>query len=161
LTGRGPLWQELLEDYVPQRALIGYGYGSFWSAEHIAELSKSQSWAIQSTHSSYIDLLLNVGLVGAVLCISAMVLACVRAWRLEVRERGAGYGFIALVIAYGLADGLSETTIGINWHLSLFGICAICYLVFNSNRDSRQRSSNFESTSRNSKLLLHRGQAIA
>src|SRR5207237_462568 len=108
LTGRGPLWQELLEDYVPQRALAGFGYGAFWSADHIAELSKSQSWAIQSTHSSYIDLLLNVGIIGAVLCLSAMVWACVRALLLERRERRAGYGFIAMIVAYGLADGLGE-----------------------------------------------------
>jgi O-antigen ligase len=161
LTGRGPLWEDLFDNYVPQRALIGYGYGSFWSADHIAEVSKSQAWAVQSTHSSYLDLLLNVGLVGAVLCLSAMALACFKALKFELREPHAGYGFIAMVVIYGLIGGLGETTIGINWHLALFGICAVSYIVLGGAPKSQKVSADLLSPRPRSKPTINRGKAIA
>jgi exopolysaccharide production protein ExoQ len=129
LTGRLPLWQELIQHYVIERPLLGHGYGAFWTAEHIDEVSKSQFWSVQSTHSSYIDLLLNVGLVGAAFCLVAMLLAWLGATRLERQDARAGYGVMAIIVAYGLVDGLCETTIGITYPLSFFCIASVSILV--------------------------------
>ena len=74
LTGRVPLWEELLEVHAKQQPLFGYGFGAFWTPDRIFAVSDSQGWAISSTHSTYIDLLLTVGYVGLVLCISALFL---------------------------------------------------------------------------------------
>jgi exopolysaccharide production protein ExoQ len=130
LTGRIPVWQELLDGYVSKRPLLGYGYGAFWNDVHIAEISSSQQWTVAFAHSAYIDLLLNVGYVGAILCVSTVLLALVQASLREIGQPRAGYAFIAMVIAFGLIDGICETTIGTTWFFSFFGICAICYLVF-------------------------------
>ncbi len=80
-------------------------------------------------HNTYIDLLLNIGLIGTVLCLSAMVLVCFRATRLEQRLPNAGYGFIAMLVICGLAAGLLETTIGYTWYMSFFGICGVAFLA--------------------------------
>ncbi len=47
LTGRVPLWEELL-GYVQYRPLVGYGFNSFWTSERIAEISHSQEWLLSS-----------------------------------------------------------------------------------------------------------------
>jgi len=129
-TGRVPLWQELLHDYVPDMAMLGYGYGAFWSADRIAEISKSQNWVTTHAHSTYLDLVLNVGYVGVALCLAVMVSALAASLRREVSRPGAGFGFVATLIVFGLASGALETYIGHTWFLTFFGICGVCYLLF-------------------------------
>lgn len=135
LTGRVPLWQELLNTYVRERPLEGHGYGAFWTPTHITDVADSQGWSPAYAHSTYVDLLLSIGVIGTILYLSAMVLAFVRASRLEVRYVKAGYGFIAMVIAYVLVDGALETTFGATSFTSFFGICAVCFLIFHADPD--------------------------
>jgi len=136
-TGRVPLWQELIEDYLPSREWVGYGYGAFWTSDRIAGVSKSQNWAATHAHSTYIDLMLNIGVVGAVLCVLAMVGATVAGLRRETRHAGTGYGFIAMILVFGLTAGLLETYVGHTWFLSFFGICGLCYFLFDEQQDSQ------------------------
>jgi len=159
-TGRVPLWQELLQEFVPQRPLVGHGYGAFWTADHIAEVSRSQDWVTTHAHSSYIDLVLNVGYIGAALCATAMLLAAIAGLRREVRRAGAGYGFIAMIVVFGLTAGLTETYIGLTWFLSFFGICGVCYLLFDGNGKSIQPSPSSESPRPNRYPPRHRRKAI-
>jgi oligosaccharide repeat unit polymerase len=140
-TGRVPLWQVLVNDYVPDNAMLGYGYGAFWSADRIAEISKSQNWATTHAHSTYIDLVLNVGCVGAALCLAIMVLALSASLRREVASPGSGMGFVAMLIVFGLASGVLETYIGHTWFLTFFGITGVCYLVCGGRLESRDEVS--------------------
>lgn len=128
LTGRVPLWEELL-GFVGDRPLEGYGFNAFWSGDRIADISYSQGWTLSTAHNTYIDLLLNVGLIGAVLCLAAMAGVMYNAARLEARLPGSGYGFVAMLVIFALANGFLETTVGITWFLSVFGICGACYIA--------------------------------
>jgi glycosyltransferase involved in cell wall biosynthesis len=141
LTGRLPLWADLLE-YAAERPLTGYGYNGFWTAERMREVAYSQTWAVSIGHSSYIDLLLSVGLIGVVLCLTAMFIAVGRAIVLERKLPRVGYGFMAMILGYTLIGGISETTIGITWFASLFGIGGMCYLTFEDARAPWRQSSN-------------------
>ena len=129
LTGRVPLWYDLMSYYVPLRPLTGSGYGAFWSEERILEISHYQTWSVTHAHSTYLDFVLNTGLIGGVLCLSAMLVALVVAARREAQQPRAGYGFIALVIVFTLTGGLLESYIGTSWFLSFFGICGVAYLI--------------------------------
>ena len=133
-TGRLPLWTDLLKVYMPQKYLAGYGYGAFWTEERILEVSRVQSWSVAHAHSTYIDFVLNIGYVGAALCISAMVLALVTALKVESRHPRAGYGFTAMIVIYALVGGLVETYIGTTWSLSFFGITSVCLLVYRDDK---------------------------
>ncbi len=128
LTGRTPLWEELSR-YAAERPLAGYGYNAFWSVDRMRDVGETQDWSPNAAHSAYLDLLLSVGLVGFVLCLLPMFIAMVRANRLEKRLPGAGYGFITLLLLLSFIGGLTETTIGVTWLLSLFGICAVAYVA--------------------------------
>lgn len=46
------------------RPLGGYGYGGFWTARHVIELSRMVPWAPGEAHSMYLDSLLDLGTVG-------------------------------------------------------------------------------------------------
>jgi exopolysaccharide production protein ExoQ len=129
LTGRLPLWEDLFH-YIGQRPFIGHGYNSFWTVDHIREISDVQSWSISTAHSTYLDLLLNVGIVGAFLCLSTLLLALLRAIRLGQKIPGAGYGFIAATILYGLTAGFFETTFGMSWFWQFFVLSSVSYMAF-------------------------------
>jgi O-antigen ligase len=141
LTGRLPLWEELVEVYAQRQPLFGYGYGAFWTADRIFAVSDSQGWAISSTHSTYIDLLLSVGYVGLVLCVSAFVLALIRFWWLELKHPNSGYGLMAMLVVLLLGGGFLETTISSLSFICFFCICGLFFLLFNPD-DNRLETGN-------------------
>ena len=72
LTGRLPLWQDLSE-YISRRPWQGHGYRAFWNPRHIYEIAVSQEWVISEAHSSYIDVTLQLGLIGCTLFVLAEI----------------------------------------------------------------------------------------
>jgi exopolysaccharide production protein ExoQ len=134
-TGRIPLWRELVQVYAHDRPLLGHGFGAFWTAKRITDVSESQGWAVPNAHSSYIDLVLGVGFIGAVLYLSAMFLAIAVALRKEIHLPKAGFGFIAILIIYGLVDGVLESTVDATWFASVFEFTGVCCLLFEKSRD--------------------------
>jgi exopolysaccharide production protein ExoQ len=63
LTGRIPLWIDLIESFF-ERPLTGFGYDSYWSSINLEKISKGQDWNVVSSHSSYFDILLGLGIIG-------------------------------------------------------------------------------------------------
>jgi O-antigen ligase len=68
LSGRTLLWEDLLH-FASARPWLGYGFDSFWTPVHIAEVSLRRGWVITQSHSGYIEALLNVGRIGASLLV--------------------------------------------------------------------------------------------
>jgi exopolysaccharide production protein ExoQ len=139
LTGRIPLWQELLDVYASQKPVAGHGYGAFWTPEHIDDVAASLYWSPAYAHSTYIDLVLSIGLIGAILFVLAIASALVRSVRLETRYPAVGYGFIALLLAYILLDGTLETNFGATSFMSFFGSCAVVYVLCSPGRSLRRQ----------------------
>jgi exopolysaccharide production protein ExoQ len=83
LSGRTLLWEDLL-DFASARPWLGYGFDSFWTPAHIAEVSVRRGWVITQSHSGYIEALLNVGWVGGsllVLVLAGGVVTAIRRYR--------------------------------------------------------------------------------
>jgi exopolysaccharide production protein ExoQ len=137
LTGRTPLWAELIEEHVNLRPLLGHGYGAFWTIDHIDEVSHTHYWQITNAHSSYIDLLLNLGWIGLSLCLLALFAALFKSVKLEARMPLAGYGLIGMLVLYVLVEGLTETVIGATMPMSMLCNCGICFLIFQDGQSSR------------------------
>jgi exopolysaccharide production protein ExoQ len=129
LTGRLPLWEDLLP-YVGRSPFVGYGYNSFWTADRMEELSNPQFGAYGHAHLTFLELALNIGLIGAGLCLVAMLWTLGRSLRFEHSQPKSGYGFIAMLMIFCLISGLSESTLGKTWFLSLFATCATFVLMF-------------------------------
>ena len=86
LTGRAPLWDELMT-YAQRRPWVGYGYEGFWTDETIDDVTEHQHWSIDSAHSAYVEGLLTLGYVGVVLHTLALL---VGAWEGVRRYRATG-----------------------------------------------------------------------
>ncbi len=86
LTGRAPLWDELMT-YAHQRPMTGYGYEGFWKVERIDDISGDQLWAIDQAHSGYIEGLLELGWIGATLH-TLTLLVCFGAGAMLFRRGG-------------------------------------------------------------------------
>jgi len=119
LTGRTMLWAESWQ-FIRQRPFLGYGYGAFWSEASgpMASLQHAVGWPAPNAHNGYIDLGLQLGLLGVCLFAVAALQAFVRlAHRLRLGDRAGVYataliGSGLLFRALGESSLLSQNDIG-------------------------------------------------
>lgn len=63
LSGRSGIWEQLLP-LIGERPLLGYGFAMFRDPDVIATYVNA-TWIVRSVHNSYLELALNIGIVGA------------------------------------------------------------------------------------------------
>ena len=102
-----PLWQELLT-YADRHFLLGYGYEGFWTTATIDDVSNHQHWQIDSAHSSYIESLLTLGIVGVTLHTLALLAGLIEGIRLYRRTRRLLFLLAAALCAVYLLGGTLE-----------------------------------------------------
>jgi len=110
LTGRLPLWEQLIE-YASVRPIQGYGYGSFFTVEHIREITARQGWPIAECHNVFLEVLMGLGLVG--MCTYAVIQVVGYAKSISY-FRGTGdprYAFLGSLLMLGVVGGLTESTL--------------------------------------------------
>ena len=109
LTGRLPLWDEVWKRG-RHRALMGFGWGGFWSADRIDSISKALKWEIPNAHNAYLDLVLNLGIVGlavyATWLIAAILVAADRFSSTGLKSDLFLLGLAAFVLVHSLAESL-------------------------------------------------------
>jgi exopolysaccharide production protein ExoQ len=106
-NGRLELWQQCLK-FVAERPLLGYGYGGFWTAKRIEAISQDQTWAIQQSHSAYIEELLALGFPGAVLYVALLFTSLWMCVAQFFHHRDA-YGAWAAVLVFISIHNLTES----------------------------------------------------
>jgi O-antigen ligase len=84
-TGRLPLWDASLQAAL-QRPWLGYGYSGFWNQDSpmVQYIWAAIDWQAPSAHNGYLDIMLQIGLVGLVLYAwvwSSIVVFSLWAWR--------------------------------------------------------------------------------
>ncbi len=126
LTGRGPLWSELLQDF-GQRPLLGYGFQGYWTGDRILGIGDSTGWAAQGAHNSYLEVALGVGIVGCILFVLILGVGIFRARRLFISTEDPGYGFALLWLVFAVVHSLAE---GVFAKPTLFpGMVFLCVLM--------------------------------
>jgi exopolysaccharide production protein ExoQ len=129
LSGRTDLWDELVH-YAEDRPVLGYGLGGFWDARRVKQISLTQRWAVAEAHSTYIELLLDFGLVGLGIYV-AVLAGGLRRSRRQLRATGEGtYGFMLCVLVYFLVVGALETLQPAPSFLSFLFSWSIAVLAF-------------------------------
>lgn len=139
LTGRLPLWEELSES-IQRRPLTGYGFSTFWIPHTIEDVSDSQSWAISVAHSTYLDLTLGIGLVGAGMCVAVVLMGLTAALVLNARYPALGYGFIAVLLLFGLLHGILESAFANPGFAPLVAQAGLAMVAFVDPREYSQRA---------------------
>jgi O-antigen ligase len=70
MTGRLPFWRDLLADGFTQRPLFGFGFMCVADGEYFQSI---HSYAAKMTHNTFVQVLLNLGLVGIFVCALQML----------------------------------------------------------------------------------------
>jgi exopolysaccharide production protein ExoQ len=74
LTGRTEIWSAVIPD-IYQKPWLGWGYGAFWSPKNPAamEIGESFHWFAPEAHNGLLEILVNVGVVGAAFLVFLLV----------------------------------------------------------------------------------------
>lgn len=124
LTGRIPLWQALWP-WLANRPLAGYGFDAFWQPvvnPGVPELWAWVGWEQHHAHNGYIQLLLDVGLVGALLTTAFLVrtgwLALSRL-AIDPQDRYAKWSLMVLcfVVVLNIAESVLIQRASLYWML--------------------------------------------
>ncbi len=72
MTGRLPFWTDLIGDAFPQRPILGYGFMRISPSTYTDKFDSIHAYAASMTHNTFVQVLINLGLVGAFICILQM-----------------------------------------------------------------------------------------
>ncbi len=72
MTGRLPFWSDLITHGFPQRPILGYGFMSISPSPFTNKFDSIHAYAASMTHNTFVQVLINLGLVGAFIVILQM-----------------------------------------------------------------------------------------
>jgi exopolysaccharide production protein ExoQ len=93
LTGRIPMWQLVLRDFVSQRLLLGHGLGAFWNLEaNRLAVQRAAGWGspVAIGDNGWLDVLLGLGVLGLAVFV---VLLARMLWR-SIKRAQLGRSFL-------------------------------------------------------------------
>jgi exopolysaccharide production protein ExoQ len=129
LTGRVKIWG-LSVASIALKPILGYGYSAFWPASAEAmRIDVAINWTVPHAHDAYIELALELGLVGLGLYVGAYLLAMKRAalyMRME-RDNSAKWPLVYLcfVLLYSFTENYVLAPNTIFWMLFVAASCTI------------------------------------
>ncbi len=134
LSGRTDLWASLFEE-ITDRPLLGYGWSAFWqgffSPSH--EVWIAHDWLPPHGHNAFLDITLQVGLVGLAIFLAIFVRAVVRATR-HIRDTRSAIGLFPLtMLSLTLLTSITES--GVLGRSGVWVLFVIAVLVVT--KDSR------------------------
>jgi O-antigen ligase len=133
LTGRAQLWAISVSS-IELKPILGYGYSAFWmvSAEAL-RINAVLRWTVPHAHNAYIDLALELGLVGLVLYVAAYIVALWRAvgYMRTDPEPGAKWPLVyfCFILLYSLTESSVLVPGSIFWMLFVAAACTVAQPV--------------------------------
>lgn len=110
MTGRTPLWEDLLVNVFPARPILGHGFGVIWMQESFRVfMQHRQGWGhpIYFADNGFLDILLNLGVVGLISFLIIFGFAGVRALTQLHSTRSWMYILMVLALFYVFAGNLA------------------------------------------------------
>jgi len=102
MQGRDALWNECLK-FSAKRPFLGYGYDAFWTRDFTFAVTDASGFTSQHTHNAFLDLLLGIGIPGAVMYTLIILLAMKVLFSLYRSTHSVHYASaLALLILYAL-----------------------------------------------------------
>ena len=110
LTGRTELWAPVI-DKIQENPLLGYGYGAFWQGLDgpSAYVWLAQPFKAMHPHSGYLELLIDVGIVGFLLYIFIFFIGLQRALFYIKRIKTADGLWPAIFFIFVLVSNVAES----------------------------------------------------
>lgn len=137
LTGRIPLWEELLGS-IAERPWLGHGYLAYWDAKQVERLQDIFHWEIPHGHNLYLDIILDVGVLGFMCLIVVIGCALIESVRRYSRKGLVEYGIVLGLIVYATVHGLAESLFKLPGFPMFVIMTCVCYLLFESEKIPEQ-----------------------
>ncbi len=109
LTGRTDLWA-FAADSIRQRPWLGYGYDAFWLGPGGDAIRAAVGWDAPHSHNGFLDLSLDIGILGTLLLLVTLFLAFHRALRYALRTHDPYRLWPLLYLTIFFLINLTETT---------------------------------------------------
>ena len=111
LTGRTLIWSALV-DSIAKRPLLGYGFYSFWQGltGESASVIHATHWTFGYAHNGYIEIVLQVGLIGGILFLLTLMSAIHNAWYCLRNGSLDQYDWYIGLVGITLVYNLDEST---------------------------------------------------
>ncbi len=108
-TGRADVWNSV-SDLISQRPMLGHGYG-FWAIEslHRDDVWAEVGWAAPTAHNTFLDIRLQLGLVGVAIAACLFAIMLCRSVRLIMLNVPPAALIWPLIFFTTLLRGFSET----------------------------------------------------
>ncbi len=112
LTGRTELWLIVWDMIQHQQPWLGFGYDAFWLGMEgpSGAVWEIISWNPPHAHNGYLDVWLQLGVVGIVIFIISFVINYFRAVLLACRQKDILQMFPLLILTFMIIHNLSEST---------------------------------------------------
>jgi exopolysaccharide production protein ExoQ len=129
LSGRVKIW-ELSISSIAIKPILGYGFSAFWrvSAEAM-RISAGLNWEVPHAHNAYIELTLELGLVGLGLYALAYLVALRRAavYIRTNRENSAKWplAYLCFGILYSFTESSMLASNSVLWMLFVAAACSV------------------------------------
>jgi len=133
LTGRVDVWL-ILPSYIAERPWLGYGLGAFWVAdsENVALIWDAVGWAPPHAHNGWLDLLLELGVVGLALLSLQIFLVIVNGIRVIVEGREPDFQYLLVITLIIIVFNISESDLvrpGAMWLLLVIAVTALAKIA--------------------------------
>ncbi len=128
-AGRTSVWADLIP-YIKDRPIQGYGYGGFWTPAIRNVIAYKEGWEVPDGHSTYVDYLLTLGVVGIILNGLCLLTGLGRAYNSFRRTRDPHFAFLAGILIFCIVDGFLESAAGEVSPLACLSIIALIRLAF-------------------------------
>jgi exopolysaccharide production protein ExoQ len=128
-AGRTSVWADLIP-YIKDRPIQGYGYGGFWTPAIQNVIAYKEGWEVPDGHSTYVDYLLTLGVVGITLNGLCLLTGLGRAYNSFRRTRDPYFAFLAGILVFCIVDGFLESAAGEVSPLACLSIIALIRLAF-------------------------------
>jgi exopolysaccharide production protein ExoQ len=136
LTGRTDIWSAVMIS-IAKRPLLGYGFNAFWLGleGESANVIMAAHWFFGYAHQGLLEIVLQLGLVGAGILLATFLLACKNVWFCFKHGRTIAaewyFSILVLTVLYNVDE---ETVMFANNLLSILYIVACCGLTLEAKR---------------------------
>ncbi len=141
LTGRTFLWEAVWDNFL-KHPILGAGYNGFWTSSNEAtvQIVASLGWTPLQSHNGYLDILNEIGLVGAGLFGFLLFQTLRNSALLYRREKVLGMTFFLLIISQ-VTFNFAETSFGRGTSPGWF-ILILCYIALTEFRVLEKENEN-------------------
>lgn len=134
LTGRAEIWT-LVIPYILERPIYGYGFSGFWSgaSPQSEQIERTMGTMILYSHNGYLEILLNLGILGFTLALACLCTGVHRAVICSELGHSSLNLWPLALLTYVLFQNLGECSImtpGLEWALCVATLVGSDPLLF-------------------------------